>query len=168
MADEPSSWLTRQYSVIVVRLNTSHYSQYNTATVGLPRLYAQTKHKRRWSNIQLKKYCVCVKDGLHHRPASSPLLFTTVMGSLQKNCKVNLGSRAESGNAITRYFCGNKKVPVCMSNTSSEVTRLKVIFTKFAYSMKNVFVHHTRAYHHNKALQLLLLFHHVIPIPSYF
>ena len=41
---------------------------------------------------------------------------------------------------------------LCMSNTSTETACLKLIFTKFACSMKKVPVRHTGAYCHKKAL----------------
>ena len=50
----------------------------------------------------------------------------------------------------TMLFVGNEKMPLLISVSSTEVTCLKLIFTKFAWSMKNVPVSHTDTYHHKK------------------
>ena len=52
--------------------------------------------------------------------------------------------------AHNAFFVGNKKMPLLMSVSSTEVTCLQLIFTKFAWSMKNVPASHTGTYHHKK------------------
>jgi len=48
-------------------------------------------------------------------------------------------------------FLETKKLPKCLSNTSTETAFVKLIFTEFACRMKKVLVHYTGTYRRKKS-----------------